>query len=638
MLAQLRNFAKSWPARIFLVLIVIALGFFGVKNAMNASGMGAVATVDGRPISPRELSRELDIFLRTRAQQGQQALTQPEAIQAGVHLRLLESMIERLAMLRMTERLGVDASDQQVADAIRNIPMVQSEFTGTFSDERYDEFLRNFGYGRAEFEREVRADLSVNMLRQAMTVGVRAPKSFGELLLAYQSERRTVTLAEARAPLAGQIPEPTEEQVQEFYESNRENLQVPEYRAVTLVIAQPSDFVSRATVSEEQLRDEFERRRASLGEPERRSFVQIAAPDQAKAETAAERLASGEDADAVAAALGLQAVRYDAAKADDVADATVARNVFALPANAGAQTVRGQLRPWSAVRLEAVQPAVEPSFESQRARLREEIAADEAADMMDDAVTAFEEARDGGAPAADAARAQGLTVIQIPAMDETGRTPAGEAAEGVADSPELIRTAFETPEGESSDFFPSEDGADVLVAVDRITPQTTRPLEEVREDLINAWKGRELARRLSDIGREVATAVEGGQGFDAAAREHGLTVLVRSRGIDRQSAAQGLPRPLAGAIFSARQGQAVTVMRPDGQAAMVAMVEEITRTDPAEAPEAVEGMRAQVQGSLSESLVEAIGTAAMQRADVKRHERTLAQVFNVPGDDDGQSP
>ena len=287
MLAQLRNFSKSWIARGLILVIVVATAIWGVENALQSTSFGALAKVDGQSITPQQVSRELDLFLRGRNRESQ-TMTRPQAIEAGMHNRLLELMISRRALQALADRLGVSASDQQVAEAIRQIPSVQNSMTGAFSKDSYESFLREVGYSQKEFEHEMRGDLSTAMLMQSLTAGVRAPSSFSSLVIAFETERRTISLAELSGSAVGAIPAPTQAQIQAFYQENREALQVPEYRALTLIYARASDFAARVQVSEQRLREEFDRRRDSLSEPERRSFVQIAAPDEAKARAAAQ--------------------------------------------------------------------------------------------------------------------------------------------------------------------------------------------------------------------------------------------------------------------------------------------------------------------------------------------------------------
>jgi peptidyl-prolyl cis-trans isomerase D len=639
MLLNLRNMSRSWAFRGFLLIVAGMMAVTLVQgnpldmltSLFRPQGMASVA---GGTISAQELNREMELFLRRQRNDGNN-VTQAEAVEAGIHMRLLESLIQRRAVVALTRDMGVAASHKQVGDAIRQIPAVQNPLTGAFDRAEYVRFLSEARYSEPEFENEVRGDLSARMLLGALTAGARAPSSFGALVLAYETERRTISIAEAPASLVGNIPAPNAAQIQDFYEDNAAALQVPEYRALTMVFARRADFIARVDVPEQRLREEFEARRAGLTRAETRSFVQLAAPDEARARDAAARLARGEEPSAIATALGLQVVRYDQQPRTGVADPSVAEAVFALRQGAAPAAVRGRLTPWAAVKLEAITPAVAPTFEAERDSLRDAIAADEAETLLNDAVSAFEEARAGGTPVAEAARTSQLSIVTVPAVDAQGLTPTGEPAEALLDQPELVQTAFDTSEGEASDFMPVGD-ADVIVSVDRIIPATTRPLEEVRAQLTQAWIARERVRRLQEIGDEVIAAVRGGQSFAAAARAHRLTLAVQSRPIDRRSAAQLPARNLAGAIFGARQGEVVSDMRADGGAMLLAVVESIERTSAAEAPQLVEQARMQMQQGISESMTEVITAEAVTRAKPRRNEELIARAFSTGTTDEPQ--
>lgn len=628
MLAQLRNLTRGWIAYALLALLAVAFAMFGVNDVFNGVSGQNVAQVQGRGITPQQLSRELQNYLSQMRMQGNN-LSQADAIEAGLHNRLLDSLIARAAVEAYAEKVGVSASDAQVAERIRSFPATLNPMTGQFDVSSYDRFLQQYGYSRPEFEAEMRNELTANMLFDALTVGARAPSSYGKLVLAYESERRTVSLAEAPAALAGQIPAPNDAQVQAFYEENQANLRIPEFRSLVLVRAAPADFVARVDVPEARLREEFEARRAGLATPERRSFYRIAAPDQSRANDAVARLGRGEAPEAVAQAIGGQLTRGADQTRDQIADSAVAAAVFSLPANAPPRAIEGQLA-WAVVRVTGVTAGAQPDFAQVRDQLRQEIAAEEAGDLLQAAISAFDEARAGGAPVAQAARTAGLPISEIPAVSAQGLTPQGQQIEGFP--PDMLQVAFETNEGEASDFLPLGD-ADVVLAVTGITPAAVRPLEEVRTQLVEAWIGRERVRRLQELGNEVAAAINGGQAFDAAVRARRLNVLVDSRELDRRTAAQLPARELAALMFTASQGQAVTSVRADGGAVYVAVVENIQRTDPASAPEQVEAGRMQVQQSISQSIGEALQNDIVTAANPRRNQRVLDQLYNNRTDD-----
>ncbi|HYD87495.1 MAG TPA: SurA N-terminal domain-containing protein [Vitreimonas sp.] len=642
MLLQFRKLTRGAIAAIILGLVGIAMVLFLVPSGgLDFSPSNSVATVDGREITTAQLSRELELTLRARRSAGDN-ISQQEAVEAGLHERLLESMIGRNALFAFAEKVGVSASDAQVGERIRDIPGVLNPVTGSFDQAVYAQFLQQMGYAPPEFEDEIRNELSMQLLMGSLVSGVRAPSSFGELAFAYETETRVISVADAPASIVGEVPPPTDAQIQALYEEMQEQLQVPEYRALTLVYARPADFIARVNVPEARLREEFEARQQSLTQPERRSYVRLAAQNEQQANDAAARLNRGESAEAVAGALQMQLTRGAGQARNEVPDARVAEAVFSQQ-RGQARAVRGQLTPWAVVRVEEITPAVAPTFESQRDQIREAIAADEAADLLNAAIGAFEEARAAGAPVPEAARQANLPVVTIPAVDASGQAQNGEFIESLVGHEEVIEAAFQTPESEASDFMPIEE-ADVLVAVDRVIPASVRPLAQVRDRLVQIHDARELGRRMRERMAQVAEAVRGGQSFADAARASGFTVRVNSQTVNRQEVAQLPARTLGTQIFAATAGDVVTDIRADQPGMFAAQVESINRVDPATAPQIVEAARARLQADnpytraegdgLEASFAEALQSEVVARANVQRNERVLERTFNPTAADD----
>ncbi len=634
MLLQFRKFSRGGIAIIILLLVGGAMVLFLIPSGgLNFSPSQSVASVSGQQITPAQLSRELELTLRSRRNNGEN-ISQQEAIEAGLHEQILNSMVARKAMFAFADRNGVSASDAQVAAYIREIPGVLNPITGSFDPAAYAQFLGTMRYQQPEFERDIREELTTQLTMGSLVSGIRAPSSYGALAFAYQTETRVVSIADAPASVAGTIPAPTEAQLQSLWEEVQEQLRVPEFRSLSLVYARPQDFVARVNIPEQRLRDEFDARRASLTRPERRSYIRLSAQTEAQANDAVARLGRGEAPEAVASALGLQLTRGADQPRTEVTDARVAEAVFAQ-ARGQARAIRGQLTPWAVVRVDAITAAIEPSFADLRDEIRTAIAAEEAGDLLNAAIGTFEDARAGGATFAEAARQSGLSIVTISGTTVDGRDQNNQPIESLAGHEDVLTTAFQTPEGEASDFMPVGD-ADVIVAVDRVTPETVRPLDDVRPQLTQMFTSRELGRRLRERGAQVISAVRGGQSFAAAARANGFTVRVTSQAVNRQAAATQIPsRSLPTQIFAAAEGDVVTDMRADQPGVLVAQVERINRADPAAAPQVVEAARAELQDSIGSSFAEALQNEIVDSARVNRNESLLTRMFPA-GDDQSQ--
>lgn len=643
MLLQMRQFTRSWVAYLLIfILAALFVVFLGngqsIFDALNTQTSNVLAKGRGVTVLPQHVTREFDLELRQQRQQGRNVDRQ-EAVDRGLHLQVLDRIIGRWAVFSYAERSGISASNAQVANRIREIPLVRNPVTDSFDQSAYERFLRETGYTQTEFEREIRGEISAGILMEALAAGTRAPTSYGTLALTYQGETRVVSIVEGDASAAGAVAPPTDAELQSFYEESQAQLRVPEFRALTLVYARTQDFVARVNVPEERLNAEVEARRASAAQPERRTYVRISVQNEQQANEAAGRLTRGEAPSAIATALGagVQAARSENQARADVPDSRVAEAVFSAQAGGAPRIVQGQLSPFVVVRVESVTAAQNPNLAELREAVRAAIAADEAGDLLNTAVSAFEEARDGGASVNDAARANGLVVVTVPAVTARGQGQDGRPLELFTGREDLLRAAFETPEGEASDFIPVDD-ADVLVAVDRIIPQSVRPLAEVRTELSQLWVARERQKRLRELGQTVADAVRGGQVLAAAARAHRMRVAGTSQTVNRTTAGQTLPPALAAQIFNAREGGVAVEVSPNGDAVLVAVVEAIHRPNLSEAPpQQVEAARARMQQSLAQSFGSAVQSQIVDSAHVRRNDRRIAQIFGADRED-GEDP
>jgi peptidyl-prolyl cis-trans isomerase D len=329
--------------------------------------------------------------------------------------------------------------------------------------------------------------------------------------------------------------------------------------------------------------------------------------------------------------LGLQAIHGADEARSAVSDANVAEAVFAMAPHSPPRVVRGRLSPFIVVQVESVTPAVNPNFNTVRDQIRQEMALEQARDLVDSATNAFDEARGAGATPAEAAQRAGLAVVVIPATDAQGRDASGQPIPALSgERNELLALAMRTPENEASDFTPVGD-ADVVVAVDRVTPPSVRPLAQVREELLHALAARELNRRLQDFINTVTREITSGQSLAVVAAAHHMHMGARSQTITRQQA-QNLPsRRLGAEIFSADQGGVAsdTVVAPNGQGGgvLVAVVEQIRRADPAQAAQQVQQMRMQAQQQMAQQFGEAILSQVTADAHVTRNQAVLQRNF-----------
>ena len=255
MLKQLRRLQRTRSLLIiaFAVILVLGLIFVGFSS--------------GRTATPEVSTRSRETLARVRADRitvGDVA-TRKEAMQQRFQgqfslaqfgftdRRFLDELIDERITAQEAARLGLAASDAEVAEEIRRQFSVGGTFVGM---QRYRESVGDL----ERYEQQVRDMISRDKLQAFVTAGIRASEE--DVRREYQ--RRNTSFALLYVPvvaerLAARI-QPTEEELRAHYEQHREEfrINVPQKRIRYLFIDQ-AKAGERLNIPEEELRAEFER-------------------------------------------------------------------------------------------------------------------------------------------------------------------------------------------------------------------------------------------------------------------------------------------------------------------------------------------------------------------------------------------
>jgi peptidyl-prolyl cis-trans isomerase D len=441
-----------------------------------------------------------------------------------------------------------------------------------------------------------------------------------------ETEQRAVSAAVAPASLAGQPPTPTEADLQTFYKANQSRFATPEYRALTLAIANPAIFAAKVEVPEEDIKKQYEYEKPKLAGGETRTFIAISAPDQTAANEAARRLAAGEEPTKVAAALKLQAIPFNAVRKDQVPDPALAEAVFGLKEGQTSGAIKGKLA-WGAAKVVKIEGGAAPSYESMREQLRTQLAHDAAANALNDAIDKFEEARSGGKSFEEAAQSVGLLIVKHEKADAQGRDPGGAPIQGIADNQNLLKAIAATNASETTEFTATPDNGYVMARVDDIIPAGTRPFEEVKPALTLQWQSQKIGEQMRKVVDDFIAQVKAGKPFADTARAKKMQVVVTGAAFTRQSIAQSPVAPAAGAIFDAAKGDVVSA--PAGNAIMVAQITDVIRPPPESNPAMFEQARQMASQFLAQDLIAGVQQKAVVDAKVKFNDKLRMQALGL---------
>jgi len=628
MLAGLRSAVRN-PIVLVIIIAPLVVGFaiFGVSDVFIRAG-DAVAVVGPEKVAQRELARAFDQRLR-REQQENPTLTSEAARNQGLGDIVLDELIVGAQIRAQARELNLAVSPRQVADEIIGFEAFVDPVSGGFDQGAYAGYLANERITANQFEEDIRQGMLRQQFVEAMFAGIRTPESYGNVLLGFQNERRSMRAIVIPPEAAGDIDEADDEALQAVIDENPQYFTVPERRAFTLVRFRIADFVMDVGVDEAEIREQYDYEvdTGQIGEPATRSYTQIRFEDGEDAQTAADRLNAGEDPATIAADLGADApFSLEDRQSYQVPDEALADAIFAT-AEGDSIAVEARLG-WFAVRIDAAQDATIPEFETRQAEIRELMGEAAAADAMYDAMGEFESAITGGATLEEAAEAAGVPYEVFGPIDAQNRNADGQYAFTFFEQTDIVETMFEQIAGVAIDLQLYGEGDYFALRVDDIEPSSIRSLDEAREDAGVVYRLQSVDARLEELAHDAMERTEAGETLEAiAASIPGASV--ETAALNRAETAAPFGREAVGTAFFMEPGDVEESRSADNRSRLVLVLDEITQ-DASNGPEDVFELRSvlaqQMQGDIDRSLVAALGAKYPRDVDNRLRDQALGVI------------
>jgi peptidyl-prolyl cis-trans isomerase D len=627
MLSAIRTFAKSWVATLLFAVLIVSFVIFGIGNRDTFRGRmtNAVIVAGDRQVSPSQFKRAFDSIKQRLEQQYGQQITPELAAQNGIDKQVLQRMATQEAFAALITKMGVRPSDNLIAAELRKIPAFFDQVTGRFDKAAYAQRLAQNELTPAMFEANLRDDLAQTHVGSAIVAGMSAPRAYAALAAIYGLESRDIGYFVVEPTSVQQPAEPTDAQLTQFMQENAQRLMKPEFRVLTVVRFSPQAVSAAIPVDEAEVKKRFDFKKDTLSTPETRTVVQVPAKDAAAAAQIQQRLAKGEDPNAVAKSMGVEAITYENKPQTAIPDKKLGAAAFAAPAGQ-VTAVKGDLGE-AVIKVVSVTPGHAVTLEQVRPAIEAEIRKDAAADKVYQLTQAYDDAHQGGASLAQAAQKAGVPVVTIGPLTREGVDQQRQPVPGLTSK--LMETAWSLPAGGESEIEDAGNGEYFAVRVDKVIPAAMPALAEVRGPLADAWKKRELVNRMQARADELAARVRKGESLQAVAQSAGVTVSPLT-GIDKQNARQNplLSQDMLGKIFTAKPGEVFTAQF-SRFAMVVGKLDAVHAGDPAVLARTAEQIRPQMSQAFYREIGEAAEMAARQKVKLTIDENKAREAIGL---------
>jgi peptidyl-prolyl cis-trans isomerase D len=551
MLRGLRKASSNWLGKTIMAVVmgvlIVSFGIWGIADIFRGFGQSTLAKVGHTDISLNQFRQLYTDRLQQIGRQFGRPLTMEQARAFGFDRQVLQQTVAEAALDEDARRLGLGQSDEETMRLIVSDPTFQG-LNGKFDPQRFQGMIRQLGYTEQRYIADQRRVSLRRQIAGSIGAGLEPPKALIDALSRFQNETRSIDYIKLGAAQAGTIDPPSPETLAGYFDDHKAQFRAPEYRKLSFVLITPEEIGKWSDVSDEDAKKLFEQRRDKLGTPEQRQVSQIVFPNAEEAQTARSRIAGGLSFEDLAKERGLAPGDVDLGMVakSAILDPEIASTAFSLPSGEVSQPVQGKFGV-ALVKVGAIQPGVEPSYDSASATLKKEIATERARTKVAEFRDKMEDERGGGASVIEAAQKLGLSPVTIDAVDRSGRTPGGQPAAGIPSGLDVVSQAFNSDVGVDNDPIAFKGGY-VWYDVIGITPSRERSLDEVKDQVEAKWRDDQISARLRTKATEMVQKLEQGGKLADEAAAAGLKVET-AVGFKRDASPAGVPSSAITAAF-----------------------------------------------------------------------------------------
>lgn len=612
MLLKTRGGLESPFVKILLGLLIGAFAIWGIGPGMLSGNTQSVATIGETTVPTQQFANAV----QRRAQQLQTQfggqLSADQIIQMmQLDRQVLSQMVQDAAITENARELGLRATHAQVAAELRTYEAFQTP-DGSFSPQMVDQALRQAGITQKELNTDVARMITRGQLVESMIAGQDLmPRALAEELYVWQAERRRATMINLSARDITDVPEPTDEDLQTYYENNQAAYMTPERRTYNYILLTPEQFTEEVQLSEEDLRAAYHYRSDDYIQPELRAIQQVSFPSHDTAKNFIQRVQSGEDFVSIGAemsAFAAEELTLGDNSFHDIQtdfDAATAEAVFALESGAVSEPIEG-LAGWNVFKVTSITAGEEKSFEDVRASLEADLRREAAIDLMYDFLPDLEDAIAEDGVLTAAASKLNLSLATVAEIDAQGTGPDGQAKVTQQIEYTIMSEAFRLEAGmepELKDIDPADSTKGVyLVEVTDIKSPEAQAFEAVRSKVSTAWMQERQQEKAGELAEAAKVRLEAGEDAEALADELGGVSYTAKNVARTAEGSSGLASNIRRLIFELGANQIDAERAADGDGYVVVRVDTITPGDPAANPEKVDELYAGLQNQFQDEI------------------------------------
>ncbi|HEX4238382.1 MAG TPA: SurA N-terminal domain-containing protein [Xanthobacteraceae bacterium] len=604
MLRGIRKASENWLGRglmaVVMTLLAGSFAVWGINDIFRGFGRAGLAKIGDAEISIDRFKQNYQDRLQQISREIGRPLPADRASALGLDRQVLGEMIAQAGLDQRVHQMGLGLSDADIARRITSDPKLQNT-NGQFDRAKFELILRNMGYSEQRFVAEQRQDILRRQILGSVAADLAVPKAWLEALNQFENQQRSIEYIALGPAQAGDIPQPTDEELKKYFDERKILFRAPEYRNIAIVTVTPGELAKWMEVSDDDIKQAYDQRRSSFTTPEQRHVEQIVFPTLADAQTAADRIKNGAHFSEIASERGLknQDIDLGTIPKSRIVEPAVADAAFTLQEGEVSAPIQTRFGAALVTVLQIVPETTQPLADATQ-QLRSDIALERAKSQVRNLHDKVEDDRAGGSTIEEAAAKLKLPVSTYE-VDRSGRDRDGKSLLNIPHGADVVKAAFASDVGVDNDPIDA-DGGYIWYDVAAIAPARERTLDEVKAEVEYRWHDDEVASRLKTKAADLVGKLNSGEQLAALASADGIKVQT-AKNIKRGTANGDISARMTDAVFQTAKDAYGSAVGDDPTQWVVFRVLEVY-TPPLDANSRdYERMTQTVQGELSNDLI-----------------------------------
>lgn len=414
---------------------------------------------------------------------------------------LLNALIEQKLLLNLTNELDLEIGEESIKDHIKNTKYFQND-TGEFDKNKFNEMLNSLHITEEEYVLKLKRILPAIMFMTSLfkdNYPITYGEEIDEQIYKHRYQTRVVDIIKITKDAVASTSEPDNQTLFDFYEKNKSNFYYPEYRTAQYISIGPKYFEDQVKTSDEEVDNIIEQRALK----DQRNVLNLVFSTKEEAEKAKKMLIEDKrNFEQVAlefGKIGLEDIRINNITKDFLPK-NMQDTIFALKEGEVSEILESSFG-WHIIKIESVHQISHEDLVKLKVDIKSALANQKSFEKVNDFINQ-----------ANYKVYNGATIEEISNEYNLPRQTIGPV-DANENSNDLISFIFSRGKDHKS-YFKSVGDSIVSVKITDIIPPKLQSFEESKSSVLELWRNKFIAEKMSEIGQKIVDQIKDKVGAD----------------------------------------------------------------------------------------------------------------------------